>query len=232
MFTECAIKLINNHIVIDHSQKILIDTGSPVSFHSSGNLSFGENHFNVHSNIPSVSSEYLSEKVGCEIDGLMGMDIINRFSTLISLKDKWMFIDDDAVYQSHLQMFPIDGLTGGLLAITIYVNHQKANMIVDTGAPISYIQSEFLTNMETDCVMDDFSPFIGNFQTKTCLCEVDVFEGYTNQRTYVQRFGVPPKIFSQILDTLNVNGIIGVDLFKRFRLQIREGILYFPPQGI
>lgn len=229
MFTDCSIKLINDHLVItDNGQNILVDTGSPVSFHPSGSIAFGENEFVVQSCIPGVSTAYLSEKVGCEMHGLLGMDIINRMPMLFSLKDGFVLFDDDARYHNHFNMFPLGPLSGGLVAITISVNGKSANVIIDSGAPISYIRPNFVSGLECVGIMDDFSPFIGNFQTETFICEVKTLTG---EEKYRQKFGIPPQIISMTLDMLHVDGIIGIELFKRYRLQFNNQIVYLPPQG-
>ena len=229
---QTCIKLFNNHIVIFGSQTLLLDTGSPVSFHPSGILKFEEKCFKVLTNIGEVTPQYLSEKVGCVIDGIMGMDIINRFPSLISLKDNWMFIDDDAAYHSHFQMYSLPSIAGGLLGITVLVNHHRANLIVDTGAPISYIQSEFVNGLDSVESMNDFSPYVGIFKTNTYLCEVDFLIDTSRIQKRTIRFGIPPAIISNTLNQLTVDGIIGVDLFKELRLQIKDRILFVPPQGI
>ena len=231
MFANCSIKLINDHIVIDN-QKMLIDTGSPISFHPSGVLCIGENRFDVPKSIPGVTQQYLSDKVGCDIDGILGMDVINMAPTLISLKDRIMFFDDDAVYHNQFKMYPLSKLAGGLFAITIAVNSQIANMIVDTGAPISYILPNFLNGLNPKMRKEDFSPLIGNFDTETYLCEVECIEALSPSRNYEQLFGIPPHAIAMTLNYLKVDGIIGIDLFKQYRMQLRNGILYFPPQGI
>lgn len=232
MFTDCKLSLINDHLVIQGNQNILVDTGSPMSFHPSGVLVLKDNRINVHNNIPGVSAQYLSEKVGYEIHGLLGMDVINAYPTLICLKDGFFFLDDDAVYTSHFRMYPLSDLAQGLIAITVSVNGKSANMIVDTGAKISYIHPRFTAGMEPNETLDDFSPYIGDFQTDTFLCEVDSMVDGSPFRTYVQRFGNPPQIISMTLQLMGVDGIIGIDLFKRFRLQIRNLVLFLPPQGI
>ena len=200
MFTDCSIKLINDHLVItDNGQNILVDTGSPVSFHPSGSIGFGENVFAVHSSIPGVSTAYLSEKVGYEMHGLLGMDIINRMPMQFSLKDGFVLFDDDARYLNHFKMYPLEPSSGGLVAIIVSVNGKSANMIIDSGAPISYIHPSFVSGLECVGIMDDFSSFIGNFQTETFVCEVDTLTG---QEKYRQRFGIPPQIVSMTLDML------------------------------
>lgn len=233
MFTHCKIKLINSHIIIDGADKILMDTGSPMSSHSSGVLCIGENKYNVQKNLPGISFQYLKENIGCEIDGVLGMDIINVTPTLISLKNGFMFFDDDADYSFHLLMYPLPEYASGLQAITICVNNQRANMIVDSGAPISYIQPKFLKGLSPEMVKDDFSPYVGNFTTETYICEVDCQTSiYSYYGIYKQLFGIPPKNISMALNKLNVDGIIGVDIFKQLRLQFRDGVLYLPSQGI
>ncbi len=230
MFTECPFKLINDHpIIMVDGQNILVDTGSPVSIHPSGSIVIGENVFSVQSSFPGVDTDYISEKVGCEIHALLGMDIINSMPTLFSLKDGWMFLDDDAKYPNHFKSFPLGSLSGGLVAITISINGQEANMIVDTGAPISYIRPDFLSGLESAGVKDDFSPFIGNFQTETFVCEVDTMVG---QGVYSQIFGIPPQVISMTLGLLDIDGVIGIELFKRYRIQFNNHTVFLPPQGI
>lgn len=230
MFTNCPFKLINEHpILMYKGQNILVDTGSPVSIHPSGSFVIGDNEFSVQSSAPFVSIQYISEKVGCEIHGLLGMDVINSMPMMFSLKDGSMFFDDDAEYSTHFKKFPLSLLSGGLVAITISVNGKEANMIVDSGAPISYIRSDFVAGLESAGIMEDFSPFIGNFQTDTFICEVDTM---MNQNVYKQRFGIPPQIISMTLDMLNVDGVIGIELFKRKSLQFNNQTVFLLPQGI
>ena len=230
MFTNCPFKLINDHpVLMVNGKNILVDTGSPVSIHPSGSIVIGENEFSVMSSFPGVSTDYISEKVGCEIHALLGMDIINRMPTMFSLKDGFMFFDDDAKYTNHFKKFPLSPLSGGLVAITISVNGQDANMIVDSGAPISYIRPNFLSGLESAGIMDDFSPFYGDFQTETFICEVDTM---VNQGVYSQRFGIPPQVISMTFDLLKVDGVIGIELFKHYRIQFNNHTVFLPPQGI
>ena len=96
-------------------------------------------------------------------------------------------------------------------------------MVVDTGAQISYIREEFIRGLELDKTMDDFSPYNCSFKTDTYICEVDTLIGHP---PFSQRFGIPPKEILSILDLFQADGIIGIDLFRRYDLQIRGGALY------
>lgn len=41
-----------------------------------------------------------------------------------------------------------------------------------------------------------------------------------------------PQIVLMTIEMVKMDGIIGFDLFKKFRLQLKQGEIYFPPQGI
>lgn len=75
MQTSYNVVLSNGHILIDDSQRIIIDTGSPKSFHTSGRIVAARECCDVPSSLPGLSAVYLTEKIGCEIKGLLGMDI-------------------------------------------------------------------------------------------------------------------------------------------------------------
>ncbi|MCR4603354.1 MAG: retropepsin-like domain-containing protein [Prevotella sp.] len=230
MFTEYPIKLVNNHLVIDDRQHLLIDTGSPFSFHASGTMKLCGEEIAVRTSIPETTSSYLSEKVGAQIEGILGMDMINRYPLLVDVKNKFIFLDDDAIYDRKCQ-----GLAKGLSAanfyvgISIMVNNKKAKMIVDTGAHISYIHHTFTDGLKVESTEKDFSPYIGEFQTDTYMCKVNLLEeGFS----YEQTFGNLPSVIGSAVSMLGIDGIIGIDLFKRYRLQLRNGCLFIPPQGI
>lgn len=226
MCTQCSIKLINNHIIIEENgQNILVDTGSPLSFHPSGNLVFGE-EFPVSPTYLGVTPQYLSENVGYEIHGLLGMDIINRMPVTFNLEEGFMLFDDGAEYPHAFEMYPIGPSAMGLVAIKISVNNRRAKMIVDTGAPISYIALGFVEGLESVGMMDDFHPSIGNFQTETYNCDVYTLIG---DEPYSQIFGIPTQELSITFGMLNVDGIIGVELFKRYRLQIKDQSVFLLP---
>lgn len=229
MFKDYRIKLVNDHIVIDDEQHLILDTGSPTSFHSSGVINLSGEDISVGTSIVGVCSYYLSSNVGTSINGLVGMDIIHRYSLLVDARCGYLFIDDDAVYSRSFKSFDLGPLAQGLIAIEMRVNNIPVRMIVDTGAPVSYIKESIVKGLVSNGEVNDFHPFMGDFKTETYQCVVDsVVDG----KQYNQTFGVLPNLLSMTLAMLQVDGIIGVDLFKRYRIQIRDGKLFLPPQGI
>lgn len=91
-----------------------------------------------------------------------------------------LFIDDNANYAPSFK----GTLAQGLIAIEMLVNKRALRMIVDTGAPISYIKRTIVAGLAPVREVEDFNP------------------------------------------------LIGIDLLKRYRIQIKDGKLFLPPQGI
>lgn len=172
--------MVNNHIVTDDEQLLLIDTGSPLSFHKSGRILLGTEEISVPTSIMGVTDDYLTQKVGCEIHGIIGLDIINQYHTLISIKDNLMFINDDAVYREKLRRAVPGGPIGGIIGVEMSINGRVARMLVDTGAKISYIKKEFVEGLNIKDIVEDFSPYIGDFKTPLYSCQTELLSSNGN----------------------------------------------------
>ena len=254
-FTAINIKEINNHMFIDDDQHILVDTGSQVSFHLSGHINIGDEQITVPKSIPLVSQDFLSEKVGCEVNGLLGMDIMGKHTILFDLKSNNLFFNDDAIYIRSLKkseaaekmkalmdsmddiMGGLGGLIDGLDALTgmgnitcveIEVNGKTAQMVVDSGARISFINDSFLMGLKPQYYLDDFHHSVGDFKTPVYKCETNIFV----DEPYSEDYGILPEPLMSTLRMFQIDGIIGLNLFRRYRLQFKNGHVLFPPQGI
>lgn len=226
LYVSYPIKIINDHIIIDNEQKMILDTGSPLSFHKSGAICIGKS-IEVPTSLPGISDKYLSDKVAYDVYGLIGMDIISKFPILISVKDGFVFFNDDTQYYNRF--VSCEHNNTGLLCVYLKINGRIAKMILDSGAKVSYINPCFVDGMVTNDCAYDYSPYIGDFLTSLYNCRTELFKlGIT----YEQLFGTPPQWLATLLSQYGVDGIIGIDLFKRFRIQIKGGELFLPPQGI
>ena len=226
MFTMYKIKWAKNHIIIDDEQGLLIDTGSPVSFHSSGTIKLCGQNINVPTSIMEVSNAYLQENISTDIQGLIGTDIISRHTTLFNLQrgEDFIFMDDDADYSTRIQSFSLMGLYG----IVMCVGDKIVKMIFDTGAPVSYIKSSLNEQHTIIRQTNDFSPSFGNFKA-------DIFKIFTVIKSGCpaeeMEFGCAKEV-DRVLSLMGVDGIIGTELLKHYRIQIKNGEFFLPPQGI
>lgn len=149
------------------------------------------------------------------------MDIIKQHSVFIDLFQNLLVVDDDKD-EPMIKLHCLK-ILGGLPGIVVEINKKTASVIVDTDAPISYIDSSFVGNTEYIEEKLDFSPYLGTFSTKIYTCSTDLLVG---GKPYSHKFGIPPQQLSDSLSLLGIEGIIGVELFKHSRIQIKNGELY------
>ena len=78
----------NKHLLIETNRGVLlIDTGSPASFHEASCIEINGREHKVSTSYMGLTAQYLSQKIGCQISGLLGMDIISLGDFSISHKD-------------------------------------------------------------------------------------------------------------------------------------------------
>jgi hypothetical protein len=78
---EYTLHFHDGHPIIHTEQdRILIDTGSPTTFHDHGRLPFMGQEFQASTARLGLNMEVLRQMTGADITSLMGMDILGRFS--------------------------------------------------------------------------------------------------------------------------------------------------------
>ena len=221
----------NRHILIDNgSGRIIIDTGSPCSIHKDGVIELAGKSFEVPTSLTGVDADFLTKNVGCEIVGLLGMDIIDKCQMWINTKAFGNFISFD----KPAREFPgwpevTDFFAINIPGITLEINHRPARMLFDTGAQISYIRKDYLVD----------APFVGTAKDFSVLNEGEIYEVemYSAKTTFRGKefnvnYAASPKDINLSLDLLGADGIIGFDLIENFRIIVNKGYVWLPPQGI
>lgn len=222
--------IFNKHLLIDDGRgAILLDTGSPTSFHANGNIKIGDEVFNVPTScLEVVNADYLTKKVGCDIVGLMGMDIIDKYCLWINTENFGNFIsfskENTAFSRYSFKTFSAMGVPG----IIMQVGSQEVKLLFDTGAPISYLNDRFLNSGEYVRTCRDFSPLthtdydVDLYRLPVSFCE----------KEFNVEFGNMPNEVAMLLGMMGVDGIIGYDLFSNFRVIVQNGKIQMPSQGI
>jgi hypothetical protein len=193
-------------------QRFILDTGSPSSFCESGQVDLYEGVINVPKKIMQVDAVYLQENIGIQLDGLLGLDILGKKSFSIQY-NSLSFIIYDSINEMHV----VDGLqyfeaTAMIFKIPVSINDASVNLILDTGAHISYLNPEYVSidtnNLRTT---NDFNPLLGNFEASM----VEEFEYSINGNTIIHEVGLSPNQLKTMLGQLRVGGVFGYDLFTR-----------------
>ena len=77
------------HLLInDGDNVILVDTGSPVTIHTSNRFEFGGKSYNVTTNAMGNTIEKLQEMSGVKFTTLMGLDIISEYNVIFDYPNK------------------------------------------------------------------------------------------------------------------------------------------------
>lgn len=221
--------IVNRHLLINDGRgNMLIDTGSPASFHVESQIHIGDDTHIVPTSYIGTSTQYLSQKEGCEIVGLIGMDILSQYTVWINTPQFGNFIlfsKGDTIPSTYpVESFTIMSIPG----IYMEVNGQRAKLLFDTGAHISYISDSYFHNLPIARQSEDFSPLLNaefnvdlyNLPTHFCDKMVNV------------EFGSMPLELTAMILQLHVDGIVGYDLIQHFRIVLDKGIVKIPPQGI
>jgi hypothetical protein len=193
-------------------QKFIVDTGSPSSFCVSGQVDLYHGIVNIPKKIMQVDAAYLQENVGIPLDGLLGLDILAKKSfsihyssllfTIYDHQDE-LHIEDGSQYFEATAMF---------FKIPVSINGASVNLILDSGAHISYLNPEFV-RVDTNTLRrtNDFNPLLGNFEVSI----VDEYEYSINGKTITHEVGLSPNQLVTMLGQLRVGGVFGYELFNK-----------------
>ena len=210
------ITLQNGHILVaEAAGSLLIDTGSPMSFHSAGRFELGGETFSVPKSLMNVNANYVSEKVGTRVEGLVGMDVIGRLGMVVDLPagkvtfgagtDGWRRIPSSTL---------------GVVRMDISVGGKPARVALDTGAPISYIGRSYANGYEAVDTETDFSPFSATDSFEVPIYEIPVSVGGEEIK---MRLGTPPNDVGAMITMCGLDGAIGLELLSRKSVLIADG---------
>jgi len=210
------IELIDNHVVfVENDLRLLLDTGSPISISNHSTVSvFGET-INAHKNIMGQTSiDDINQSIAnANVDALIGADVLNKISFSISLSNKLMVLNP-IINHNEYDSFPLSNFMG-IPIIFATINGEKIKFFLDTGAKISYLNSNFVQGQNAIKVEQDFYPVFGDFETSIYQLQLELF----NQLKKYE-FGVLPKSLELSLSMGGTNGIIGNNILINFDLVI------------
>lgn len=207
------------HILFNNGDGlILVDTGSSTSIHKDRKIDINGNKYSVQDNyLGMVSPEYLSKKVGVEISGLLGMDIMHKLPTLIDIPHQTISFGE------KFNILNIGaGSCMGIPLIKLEVDGKERKLILDTGAWISYLDSSITNGFDVVRVERDFSPLnlgvADEFDTPIFKIETRIGNDY-----YKLEYGNLPFLLNRAILLTGAEGIIGYALLSRKAIYIHGG---------
>ena len=204
------------HLLInDGSNRILIDTGSPATIHTSTELHFAGKNHHVSTNILGNTVEKLKAMAGIEFTTLMGLDILSEYKIIIDYASSEITLYSPDECDPDGTAYPIKSIMGTLV-VPIEVANRQLEMILDTGATYSYIKSSITQGLNATETITDFSPLVGG-EFRTPIFEL---ESRLGNRLFMCHYGNLPQKIEMMIGLLGVDGVIGYDLLLAPKLLI------------
>lgn len=157
----------NGHIIADvANKKYIVDTGSPISFSYDGISSLEtDNDAFSFSSSDLCPKETADQLTGIGISGFIGMDNIRRTGLSIDIENMELEFSNSLGNVDQGDYLPLSfDLFMGQYIVTndIHLGRKLQNVIIDTGAPISYVSSKLASLFEKSGEMyEDISPNFG-----------------------------------------------------------------------
>ena len=207
------INLFDGHLIIDNNgQKVLVDTGSPVTIGRSDHFMFMDQEYKSMTSLMGHDISSISEMMGYDIDVLMGLDVIGEYEMFTDYKNGKVTFSSEKIPFEPVCTTPITREMGAICVI-LRVKGKDVKLALDTGAKISYIAESYTSDENETEFRKDFHPAIGQFETPIYAMEASV-----DGRSFPVNFGKLPSLFAMSLQMVGIEGAIGYDLFSAFKV--------------
>ena len=217
--SEYVLNSIHEHLILETgSTSLLLDTGAPSSL-GNRNINLCDRVFQVQDQYLGVSLEWLIEQTGCQIDGLLGMDILSEFTMELDVPRNRIRFDEK--FNGEGSTIPVTSIMG-IPVIEISIEGNEQQVFFDTGAQLSYADPSLMTGKEAVGEMDDFYPGFGNFSTSVFKLET-MLAGKSLSCSY----GILPELLRSTLMMAGTSGILGNEVLQQIRcfLNMRENLM-------
>jgi hypothetical protein len=197
-------------------RRVVLDTGSPVSFGHGPLPLLGRDH-DLPSAFGPVSMDDISRAVGAPVDALVGADILAKYQWLVDVGEGRLVVSRGEV--------PCDGVTlrtpsvGGVPTADVILGGRQGRAVLDTGARLSYAGAADVSGTPVGRERD-FNPLLGVFETDVYRARVEIAGLSVDARV-----GVMPPALQQVLALVGARWIVGMDVLGQaaFVLDLGHG---------
>jgi hypothetical protein len=116
----------------------------------------------------------------------------------------------------------------GYAYVEMTVAGRQARVILDTGAPVSYVSPSFTEGLEPVDRVTDFNPMVPGDTFETAVFE---FPASFAGRGFTMRAGHLPGLFRGMLSMLGVDGVVGMEILGRIPVVIAGGGVWVGTEG-
>lgn len=209
---EYQYTLVDGHIIVqDGNKQLLIDTGAPSSIGDSSTLAFAGGSYSMQSSYMGISPASLSKSVGTPVNALVGADILNRYDILIDpIAYRFTLTEDELPFAGT--SLGLDSFMG-IPIVEARVGKDTVRMFFDTGAKLSYLDTERTNAFLSVGTESDFYPGVGEFSTNA----YDIPIALATENV-VLRVGNLPELLQMTLMMANTSGILGTAILQTHKV--------------
>jgi len=147
------------------------------------------------------------------VDQILGMDLITQ-QVFIDYPKKELVCGEETKIASPIAKYDLDVVAFGLLTVSLNIGGQKRKMLLDTGAATSYLLEKYAILGKLAGEIDDFYVEEPNlFKTKVFSLSTECGNGMVSIN-----YGLPTKRIERTINVLHVDGIIGYEWLRRFKV--------------
>jgi hypothetical protein len=201
-------------IVAMAGARLILDTGSPLSFARNGIIALGGSEHQVPVDCWAGNPAGLGELLGAPVDGLLGCNLLaGRILDLDCPAGRAYVISGDTSPATPCWLansIPLSFSTKkGVPVARFSVNGRQTSAAVDTGAAVCFVAPSLFGDAAAIGHHLDFHPAIGQFETDLHLVSIDLGGGAS--LVDVAAAAAPPAL-APLLAGLGLQAILGGDL--------------------
>ena len=200
-------------IVTINNVRYLLDTGSPISFGEVPVVSIDGKDFALQPSALGMTIEKINRLSGLQIDGLMGMNILQQFDVRITPHETFFSSTTFPLADNAVSLPIVDSIMT-IPVVQIGIAGETHRLYFDTGAKLAYLHEDLLEGQESNGEMNDFYPTIGTFTVPTHRVSIDI----GGQQPETMTFGVLPPPLKPLLYFGNIKGILGSELLRKYNV--------------
>ncbi|MBR6284000.1 MAG: hypothetical protein IKR25_06880 [Muribaculaceae bacterium] len=204
------LEVYRGHLIMTcNGNEVLIDTGSPETIGKGQTLEFMGKKVHCRKSLMGFSFNSVVELLGRDIDALMGMDVLGSLCMQVDCAAGEVTFSDEPLALDNATSLPLRVSAFGVTT-EAEVAGRHANLIVDTGAQLSYINEPFVAGLESTGMREDFHPFMGRYEVPTYDMTVKLAG-----RDVKMVCGASPAQVQQLIAIIHADGVLGHDLFAQ-----------------
>jgi hypothetical protein len=164
--TTLGLNCTNDYLLVEFAKGLyVLDTGCPKTFGEAGTLAIGNEVFPHSPNYFSYDAEKISRTVGHRVNGIVGVDVLNRFDLVVDVPKRTVTFSAEPVDAPGVRIpltFPMS-----LPHLVAHIEGLPYTLVFDTGATISYWNDARLSSFATEGCFNDHHPQFGAIATPT-----------------------------------------------------------------